>query len=91
MRTVTFFAFLLAFMTVLFSAVSTVSAEASVEAESSALEIRGVKKPTGAAFEATLDLLTKQHSDIVVKAFAEVCTDAALTTDITTELRVQIS
>ncbi|KAG0036884.1 hypothetical protein BGZ82_003507 [Podila clonocystis] len=91
MRTVTFFAFLLAFMTVLFSAVSTVSAEASVEAESSALEIRGVKKPAGVAFEATLDLLTKQHSDIVAKAFAEVCTDAALTTDITTELRVQIS
>lgn len=91
MRTITFFAFLLTLVTVLFSAVSTVSAEASVEADSSALEIRGVKKPTGAAFEATLDLLVKQHSDIVVKAFADVCTDAALTTDITTELRVQIS
>ncbi|KAI9242410.1 MAG: hypothetical protein BYD32DRAFT_238893 [Podila humilis] len=91
MRTITFLAFLWALMTVLFPAVSTVSAEASVDAESSALEIRGVKKPAGAAYEATLDLLVKEHSDIVLKAFADVCTDANLTTDITTELRVQIS
>lgn len=56
------------------------------------LEPRGAvpTKPVGAAFDGAIDLLVKEHSDIVVKAFADVCTDANLSTDITTDIRVQI-
>ncbi|KAF9093666.1 hypothetical protein BGX29_004902 [Mortierella sp. GBA35] len=84
MRSVTFFAFFMAMFAMFFGLTS---------AETTALEPRGTKptKPVGAAFEGTIDLLVKQHSDIVVKAFADVCTDANLSTDITTDIRVQIS
>ena len=82
MRTSTFFAFFLAMFAML---CSVVSAETS-------LEPRTVKNTTvGAAFDATLDLLVKDHSSIVLKAYADVCTDANLSTDISTDLSVQIT
>ncbi|KAF9924890.1 hypothetical protein FBU30_005233 [Linnemannia zychae] len=82
MRALTFFAFLAMFA--MFFGLSS-SAEMITD-----LEPRGTK-PVGAAFDGTIDLLVKQHTDIVVKAFADVCTDANLSTDIVTDIRVQIS
>ncbi|KAG0353923.1 hypothetical protein BC939DRAFT_495233 [Gamsiella multidivaricata] len=83
MKTTIFFASFLGMFAML---CSTVSAE-------SGLEARSVNTTTnaGAAFEGTLDLLVKEHSDIVVKAFADVCTDANLSTDISTDLNVKIT
>ncbi|KAG0347475.1 hypothetical protein BGZ54_004908 [Gamsiella multidivaricata] len=45
----------------------------------------------GAAFDATVDLLFKEHASIVAKAYADVCTDADVSSAIKTDLRVQIS
>ncbi|KAF9427743.1 hypothetical protein BGZ94_004252 [Podila epigama] len=84
MRSSTFIAYLLAMFAMVFTC--TVAAQA----ESMALEKRGTK-PVGAAFDATVDLLVKEHAEVVVKAFADVCTDADLNTAIKTNLRVQIS
>jgi len=83
MRTPTLFAFFMAMFAMLYSFVTAESIQA--------LEVRAAKPVVGAAFEATLDLLVKEHSDIVVKAYADVCTDANLSTDISTDLRVQIT
>ncbi|KAG0035872.1 hypothetical protein BGZ82_005005 [Podila clonocystis] len=85
MKSATFFAFFLAMFAMFFSS--------SVAAESSALEKRAPKptKPVGAAFDATVDLLVKENAEIVVKAFADVCTDADLNSALKTNLRVQIS
>ncbi|KAF9316976.1 hypothetical protein BG003_001358 [Podila horticola] len=82
MKSATFFAFFLAMFAMFFSS--------SVAAESSALEKRA-PKPVGAAFDATVDLLVKENAEIVVKAFADVCTDADLNSALKTNLRVQIS
>lgn len=86
MRSTTFLAMFMAIFAMFFG-LSTTSAEMITD-----LEPRGAKstKPVGAAFEGTIDLLVKQHSEIVIKAFADVCTDANLSTDITTDIRVQI-
>ncbi|KAG0308332.1 hypothetical protein BGZ98_008314 [Dissophora globulifera] len=84
MRTATFFAFILAMVAMFCSAVSA----------ETGLDIRSVKPSTAhpdAAFEATLDLLVKEHAKIVVKAYADVCTDANLSTDISTDLHIQIT
>ncbi|KAF8929769.1 hypothetical protein BGZ58_008688 [Dissophora ornata] len=81
MRTATFFAFFLAMFAMLCSAVSA----------ETGLEPRAVKTTVPNAFDATLDLLVKDHSDIVLKAYADVCTDASLSTAISTDLRVQIT
>ncbi|KAI1320790.1 hypothetical protein EDD11_009747 [Mortierella claussenii] len=62
---------------------------ASAEAIETGLEKRTLLP--GAAFDATVDLLVKEHSQIVVKAFADVCTDADVASAISTDLRVQIS
>ncbi|KAF9337294.1 hypothetical protein BG006_005505 [Podila minutissima] len=85
MKSAAFFAFFLAMFAMFFSS--------SVAAESSALEKRATKttQPVGAAFDATVDLLVKEHAEIVVKAFADVCTDADLNSALKTNLRVQIS
>ncbi|KAF9925745.1 hypothetical protein FBU30_004513 [Linnemannia zychae] len=67
------------------------SAELEVEVEkSSSFEVEKRGLPT-AAFDATVDLLVKDHSQIVVKAFAEVCTDADISSAISTNLGVQVS
>ncbi|KAF9945897.1 hypothetical protein BGZ72_000880, partial [Mortierella alpina] len=42
-------------------------------------------------FDATVDLLVKAKADIVVKAFAEVCTDLDISKTIDTELKVKVS
>jgi hypothetical protein len=80
MRTFAFLAFFMAMFAMLCG---------SVSAETG-LEPRAVK-PVGAAFEATLDLLVKEHSDIVLKAYADVCTDANISAAVSTNLRVQIT
>lgn len=87
MRSTTFLAYFVALFAMFFGLSSTTSAEMI-----SNLEPRGAAptKPVGAAYDGTIDLLVKEHSDIVVKAFADVCTDANLSTDITTDIRVQI-
>ncbi|KAG0212078.1 hypothetical protein BGX28_006839 [Mortierella sp. GBA30] len=81
--------FLFTAMTVLLF--STVYA-GEVVASDTGLEVRAVKPPaTSAAFDATLDLLVKDHADIVLKTYANVYADASLTTEIETNLRIQIS
>ncbi|KAF9093665.1 hypothetical protein BGX23_003058 [Mortierella sp. AD031] len=82
MRTFAFLAFFMAMFAMLCSSVSAETA--------TGLEPRGVK-PVGAAFEATLDLLVKAHSDIVFKAYADVCTDANLATDVSTNLNIKLT
>ncbi|KAG0265600.1 hypothetical protein BG011_004391 [Mortierella polycephala] len=84
MKTATFFAFFLAMFAMFCSASAVVASSAET-----ALEKRAPKAQ--AAFDATIDLLVKQHSQIVVKAFADVCTDADVSSAIKTDLRVQIS
>ncbi|KAF9330838.1 hypothetical protein BGZ89_008080 [Linnemannia elongata] len=88
MKSTTFLAYFLALFAMFFGLSSTTSAEMITDLEPRAA---APTKPVGAAFDATIDLLVKEHSDIVVKAFADVCTDANLSTDITTDIRVQIS
>ncbi|KAG0324622.1 hypothetical protein BGZ99_001627 [Dissophora globulifera] len=63
---------------------------ASVASVETGLEKRGVVSPT-AAFDASVDLLIKEHSSIVIKAFADVCTDADVSAAVSTDLRVQIT
>lgn len=87
MKSTTFLAYFLALFAMFFGLSSTTSAETITDLEPRAA---APTKPVGAAFDATIDLLVKEHSDIVVKAFADVCTDANLSTDITTDIRVQI-
>ncbi|KAF9574618.1 hypothetical protein EC968_006033 [Mortierella alpina] len=69
-----------------------VSAESSPEilAAGTELETRAAPGPV-AAFDATLDLLVKDHARIVLKAYEDVCADASLTTEIDAKLRVEIS
>jgi hypothetical protein len=62
----------------------------SVTAET-ALEPRTDTKPVGSAYESTLNLLIKEHSEIVLKAFADACTDTNIASDISSNLRVQIT
>ncbi|KAF9127652.1 hypothetical protein BGX30_014707 [Mortierella sp. GBA39] len=62
----------------------------SVSAET-ALEPRSAKPVVGAAFEATLDLLVKEHSTIVLKAYADSCTDTNIHAAISSNLRVQVT
>ncbi|KAF9276099.1 hypothetical protein BGZ88_001938 [Linnemannia elongata] len=88
MKSTTFLAYFLALFAMFFGLSTTTTAEMITDLEPRAA---APTKPVGAAFDATIDLLVKEHSDIVVKAFADVCTDANLSTDITTDIRVQIS
>jgi hypothetical protein len=74
----------------MFIGLSTTSAEMITGLEPRGAAPTKPTKPVGAAFDGTIDLLVKEHSEIVVKAFADVCTDANLSTDITTDIRVQI-
>ncbi|KAF9101102.1 hypothetical protein BGX27_011607 [Mortierella sp. AM989] len=55
----------------------------------SSLEKRAPKKT--AAFDATVKLLVKEQAHVVVKAFADVCTDADINKAISTNVRVQIT
>jgi len=78
-----FFAFFLAMFAMLCSAVSA----------DSGLEVRAVKTtpaPT-AAFDATVALLVSEHASIVAKAYADVCTDADVSSAIKTDLNVKIT
>ncbi|CAO3574112.1 unnamed protein product [Mortierella alpina] len=91
MKTATFLFFLMAMIALLCNAVS---AEPSPEilATGTELEIRAASAPVvGAAFDATLNLLVKDHAEIVLKTYADVCADASLTTEIDAKLRVEIS
>ncbi|KAG0269120.1 hypothetical protein BGZ95_002184 [Linnemannia exigua] len=95
--TSTFFALFLALFAISCNAAAigfkTPSTELDVEVEKSVsfdIEKRGLPLPT-AAFDATVDLLFKEHTQIVVKAFADVCTDADVSAAISTSLNVQVS
>ncbi|KAG0327585.1 hypothetical protein BG004_002751 [Podila humilis] len=90
MRSATFVAFFLAMFAMFFSC-NVAAQQVEAEGASFALEKRASTKPVGAAFDATVDLLVKEHTEVVVKAFADVCTDADLNSALKTNLRVQIS
>jgi len=65
----------------------------AVSAESG-LEIRAVKTTTPAptaAFDATVSLLVSEHASLVAKAYANVCTDADLSSAVSTDLSIQIT
>ena len=90
MKSATLLLFLLAMIAMLCNAVS---AESTPEflAVGTELETRAAPGPVaGAAFDATLNLLVKDHTDIVLKTYADVCADAKLTTEIDAKLRVEI-
>ncbi|KAG0284723.1 hypothetical protein BGZ97_008076, partial [Linnemannia gamsii] len=94
--TATFFALFLAMFAMSCHAAAigfrTPSTEVELEAEKSIsfdIEKRGLPIPKG-AFDATVDLLVKDHAQIVVKAFADVCTDADVSAAISTSLNVQV-
>ncbi|KAF9909606.1 hypothetical protein EC991_008262 [Linnemannia zychae] len=95
--TATFFALFLALFAITCNAaaigIRSPSTELQLEVEKSSsfeIEKRGLPIPK-AAFEATVDLLVKDHTQIVVKAFADVCTDADVSAAISTSLNVQVS
>ncbi|GJJ77604.1 hypothetical protein EMPS_09963 [Entomortierella parvispora] len=78
------FAFFLAMIAMLCTA-------ASAE---SGLEIRAAEAKTvcpTAAFDATVSLLVSEQASIVAKAYADVCTDADLSSAVQTDLSVQIT
>ncbi|KAF9897332.1 hypothetical protein BX616_005776 [Lobosporangium transversale] len=81
MRTTTFFAYMMAMLAMLCS-MAVASTEISLEKRA---------PPSTAAFDATVDLLVKEQAHIVVKAFADVCTDTDIASAVKTDLRVQIS
>ncbi|KAF9959626.1 hypothetical protein BGZ72_009206 [Mortierella alpina] len=91
MKSATLLLFLLAMIAML---CNSVSAESTPEflAVGTELETRAAPGPVAsAAFDATLNLLVKDHTDIVLKTYADVCADAKLTTEIDAKLRVEIS
>jgi len=77
MRTITFSTFLLALPAILCS---------SVIAETGA-QVHVFRRPAS-AFDATLDLLVREHQDIVVNAYANVLTSSEFKTDIASHLKV---
>ncbi|KAG0054375.1 hypothetical protein BGZ83_011384 [Gryganskiella cystojenkinii] len=77
------FAFFLAMFAMLCSAVS---AESGLEARA----IKVTPAPT-AAFDATVALLVSEHASLVAKAYADVCTDADISSAIKTGINVQIT
>ncbi|KAF9351327.1 hypothetical protein BGX26_010649 [Mortierella sp. AD094] len=55
------------------------------------LEKRGAKPSPTAAFDATVDFLVKEQSSIVVKAFADACTDVDVNDAVSSSIRVQVT